>query len=401
MEEDIPAESSEMPVAAGVAEIGPEKVEGKQEKNEGEIQEIAGREQENIESEQVKIKGKHEEVVEGDQEKIEEEHERFKGEHEKLEEEQEKVEEHDKIETEHQEKLVEEHDKIVAELHEKLAGEQEKVDNLEQIPDEETGEAKVEEPAESKQVKADDGQVESQLKATEGELLGEEEQIFEEPPPDPAAPYNLSDFNEALKLPFELRPDQLMEVEQLWEMFQDYTPAYSNLDQFITPKELVYMLKALLLMTYTPEQMLEMIDYCVRPPHPKGHINYEQFLKIVTMRQRDFVMEEQIRQALGVFDPTHSGVVSREEVKTVMITLGIKMPSKTVDHFIKEVDITGDGELSIEDIISTMCIDLNQDDLQMLRDQVYPPIIMEEPNVDKWESQTAINDVTNDENAND
>jgi hypothetical protein len=118
------------------------------------------------------------------------------------------------------------------------------------------------------------------------EVVEEEEGFVEEPPPDPAAPYDFSDSKEALKEPFELRPYQLAEVEQLWELYQNYTPVYTDIDAYITEKELVYMLKALLIMTYTPEQMQELIEYCVRPPHPQGHITYEQFLKMVTMRQR-------------------------------------------------------------------------------------------------------------------
>lgn len=200
----------------------------------------------------------------------------------------------------------------------------------------------------------------------EEEEMGEEEQ-FVEPPPDPAAPYNFSDSSEALKAPYELRPDQVAEVEQLWELYQNYTPAYTDLDGFITEKELIYMLKCLLIMTYTPEQLQELIEYCVRPPSPEGHITYEQFMKMVTMRQRDHPIEEELRECLQIFDPDKTALVDRDQLREVLATRGHKMPPKMLENFIKEVDMTNDGTLGIDDVVGTMCIDLNREDIDMLK----------------------------------
>lgn len=210
------------------------------------------------------------------------------------------------------------------------------------------------------------------------EEVVEEEEYAPEPPPDPAAPYNFNDEDEALKAPFELRPDQLAEVEQLWELFQNYTPAYSDIDGYVTEKELLYMLKSLLIMTYTVEQFYELINYCCRPPHPQGHIFFDQFVKMVTMRQRDFPTEEEIRSALQVFDPGKTGTLDREEMREVLQKGGNKMIPKLVDNLIKEVDMSNDGTIGIEDIVGTMCIDLNPEDMQLLRDQVHPPPPKEE-----------------------
>ncbi|XP_063636337.1 uncharacterized protein LOC134806862 [Cydia splendana] len=295
-----------------------EQVEGEQ--GEGEHVEGEHAEGEQVEGEQVEG-----EQVEGEQ--VEGEH--AEGEH---------------VEGEHVEG--EEKDKPLGE-GEELTGEE--VPDLENIEAERTEEEKPEEP-----------QVE------------EEEQYVEEPPPDPAAPYNLTDSQEALKPKFELRPDQLAEVEQLWALYQDHTPAYSDLDNFITEKELIYMLKCLILLPVTPEQLQELIEFCVRPPHPEGHINFDQFVKIVTLRQRNIVIEEELRCALKVFDRGNTGEISREELKEVLATQGHKFPQKYLDSLIKEVDMSNDGILGVEDIVGTMCIDLNPDDLIMLRNIVYP-----------------------------
>uniref|UniRef100_A0A2A4JI51 EF-hand domain-containing protein n=1 Tax=Heliothis virescens TaxID=7102 RepID=A0A2A4JI51_HELVI len=216
-------------------------------------------------------------------------------------------------------------------------------------------------------------QVEGEELYVPEEVVEEEQQYVEEPPPDPAEPYDFSDSKEALKAPFSLRPDQLAEVEQLWEIYQNYTPAYADLDGFITEKELVYMLKSLLLMTYTIEQLQELVAYCCRPPHAKGHIFYDQFLKMVTIRQRDFPIEEEIRAALQFYDPEKTGIIDREYLKEILSKHGNKMGSRHLDNLIKEVDMSNDGTIGIEDVVGTMCIDLNKEDLQLLRAAVYPP----------------------------
>ncbi|CAG5056072.1 unnamed protein product [Parnassius apollo] len=205
------------------------------------------------------------------------------------------------------------------------------------------------------------------------EIVEEEENVLnEEPPPDPSAPLNLRDSKEALKEPFNLRPDQLAEVEQLWDFFQDYTPVYTDLDNFITKKELVYMLKSLLLMTYTSDQLQELIDFCVRPPHSEGHITFDQFLKIVTIRQRDIPIEEELRSALQALDPDETGLIDREFMKEVLTKQGHKMSPRLVNKLIKEVDISNDGTIAIEDVVGNMCIDLNKDDILMLLASLQP-----------------------------
>lgn len=225
------------------------------------------------------------------------------------------------------------------------------------------------EHVEGEQVEGEEKKEEQQ--PVEEEVV-EEEAFVEEPPPDPTAPFNFTDSTEALKDPFELRPDQLAEVEQLWELYQNYTPVYTDIDNYITEKELIYMLKALILMTVTPEQLQELIAFCVRPPHPQGHITFDQFVKMVTIRQRDFPVEDELRSALQVLDPDRTGSMDREQLKELLSTKGHKMPQKALDNLIKEVDMSNDGTIGVEDVVGTMCIDLNPEDIQMLRAAIYP-----------------------------
>lgn len=257
------------------------------------------------------------------------------------------------------ETVVDEHDE-----HDELVGEQKELVMGE-------GEEMIGEETEREHVEGEE--TEKKEAVPMEEVVEEEEGYVEEPPPDPSAPYDLTDSKEALKAPFELRPEQLAEVEQLWDFFQNCTPAYADLDGFITEKELIYMLKCLMLMTYTPEQLQELLVYCVRPPHPQGHITFEQFLKMVTIRQRDFLVEEELRTALQVMDPDRTGTVDREYLKENLSKLGYKMHQKQLDNLIKEVDMSNDGTIGIEDVVGTMCIDLNKEDLIMLMASLQPP----------------------------
>ncbi|XP_041973003.1 uncharacterized protein LOC121728788 [Aricia agestis] len=193
----------------------------------------------------------------------------------------------------------------------------------------------------------------------EGTTTDEVEEIkyVEDTAPDPAAPYNLTDSSEELKPPFKLKPDQLAELEELWNLYQDYTPAYTDISGYITEKELIYMLKSLFLMPYTSDQLQELIAYCVRPPHPEGHIEFDQFVKIATIRYRDISIEDNLRSALQVLDQGE-GLMNRDHMREVLTTLGHKMPAKQLNLLIKEVDIRNDGLIGIEDVMATICIDL-------------------------------------------
>ncbi|CAG4941184.1 unnamed protein product [Colias eurytheme] len=65
--------------------------------------------------------------------------------------------------------------------------------------------------------------------------------------------------------------------------------------------------------------------------------------------------------------------MDREYMKEVLSKLGHKMPQKQLDNLIKEVDMSNDGTIGIEDVVGTMCIDLNKEDLLMLMASLQPP----------------------------
>lgn len=230
---------------------------------------------------------------------------------------------------------------------------------------------------EHEEAKGEEKEPEKKKEIEEEEMLGEEEGFMEEVI-DPAAPYGLTDSKEALKAPFELRPDQLEEVKELWDIYQDYTPAYTDLKDYVTEVEMVYMLKCLNLQTFTPEQMFELMEFCTRPPHSEHHVEYPHFLHMVTIRQRDMPIEEEIRLALGVLDKDNDAIIDREFFRETLAERGYKLNAKMLDAFVKEVDVSNDGTIGLEDVVGTICIDLNRDDIIMLQNQINPPEVIDE-----------------------
>lgn len=238
---------------------------------------------------------------------------------------------------------------------------------------------------EHEEVQKEEKEPEVKKEIEEEELLGEEEGFVEEVI-DPAAPFALTDSKEALKAPFELRPEQLEEVKELWQIYQDYTPAYAELKDYVTEVEMVYMLKCLNLQTFTPEQMFELMEFCTRPPHPEHHVEFPHFLHMITIRQRDMPIEEELRLALEVLDSDHDGIIDREFFREVMAEHGFKMNAKMLDTFIKEVDVSNDGTIGVEDVVGTVCIDLNRDDIIMLQNQINPPAVIDEEKLENLTS---------------
>lgn len=237
---------------------------------------------------------------------------------------------------------------------------------------------------EHEEVQGEEKEPQKKKEIEEEEMLGEEEGGFEEEVIDPAAPYALTDSKEALKAPFELQPDQLQEVKEVWDIYQDYTPAYAELKDYVTEVEMVYMLKCLNLQTHTPEQMIELMEFCIRPPHPEHHVEYPHFLHMVTIRQRDMPIEEEIRLALQVLDKDKDSIIDREFFKEVLSEHGYKMNAKMLDTFVKEVDVSNDGTIGIEDVVGTVCIDLNRDDIILLQNQINPPpLVLDEEKLEK------------------
>lgn len=137
------------------------------------------------------------------------------------------------------------------------------------------------------------------------------------------------------------------EVRRVFQMFD------RNGDGKITKKELGDSLKNLGI--YIPEkemnQMIDQIDL-----NRDGYVDMDEFgtLYRSIMDERD--EEEDMREAFNVFDRNGDGFITVEELRSVLLSLGLTQ-GKTLDDcklMIKKVDVDGDGMVDFKEFRQMM-----------------------------------------------
>lgn len=64
--------------------------------------------------------------------------------------------------------------------------------------------------------------------------------------------------------------------------------------------------------------------------------------------------QEEVREALGIFDSDGDGRIRTEELKHLMMTMGEKLSKEEVDMLIAEANIDEDGHVSTEQFVQLM-----------------------------------------------
>ncbi len=85
-----------------------------------------------------------------------------------------------------------------------------------------------------------------------------------------------------------------------------------------------------------------------------GKIKVEDFLSIMSAKYKDTDTAEEIISAFRTFDKEGNGIISSNELRHIMITLGERLSDEEVDEIIREADINGDGFIYYEDFVKSM-----------------------------------------------
>lgn len=87
-----------------------------------------------------------------------------------------------------------------------------------------------------------------------------------------------------------------------------------------------------------------------------GVIDFEEFILMMTKHRADSKNDIlcDLRQAFEVFDTNGDGVISREELKAMMLNLGEDLSDRDIDSMIKAVDTDGDGMVNFEEFVNLL-----------------------------------------------
>jgi len=133
----------------------------------------------------------------------------------------------------------------------------------------------------------------------------------------------------------------------------EYKDAFAMCDKdrdgLINKKELDAMFRAL---GQTPNEqeisdMIREVD-----TQAKGAINFQEFLSMMARRRKDIDEQEDALAAFNSFDLDRDGLISPNELKTVLARLGENLTDSEVADMIKESDKDGDGKLNLVEFLT-------------------------------------------------
>lgn len=89
-------------------------------------------------------------------------------------------------------------------------------------------------------------------------------------------------------------------------------------------------------------------------PQKTGFINFENFYKVVSIKSRNTDCVDEIIEAFRVFDREGNGIITADELKHIMTSLGEKMTEDEADEMVREADIYGNGEIKYEEFVRVL-----------------------------------------------
>ena len=128
------------------------------------------------------------------------------------------------------------------------------------------------------------------------------------------------------------------EKNDLLELFQQFD---ANGDGVLTKEEILNGYKTIMPFDDAEkevERIMNEVDI-----DKSGTIDYNEFV-LATINKQKLLNKEKLEATFKMFDKDGSGSISSDEIKSV---LGKHVDEKVLDDMIKEVDINGDGEISL------------------------------------------------------
>ncbi len=144
--------------------------------------------------------------------------------------------------------------------------------------------------------------------------------------------------------------DQLTE-EQIAEFKEAFFLYDKNSDGTITTKELGTVMRSLGI-NPTEAELVEMINEV--DANGNGTIDFPEFLTLMVRRTNNTNPEEEILDVFKVFDRDGNGMISIDELRHVMKSLGETLSELEVDEMIRDGYIDGDEQINYKEFVKMM-----------------------------------------------
>ncbi len=83
-------------------------------------------------------------------------------------------------------------------------------------------------------------------------------------------------------------------------------------------------------------------------------VEVRSFLMIMAAMSKPKMTEEDIRAQFRALDKDGNGVVSADEIREVLTSLGDRLSDEDVNEMIRDVDADGDGQVNYEEFVAHM-----------------------------------------------
>ena len=83
-------------------------------------------------------------------------------------------------------------------------------------------------------------------------------------------------------------------------------------------------------------------------------LSYNGFVTFLGRRVKEIDLEDELIECFENFDQDKDGVITKLELKYLLLSLGEKLENEEIDEIVKEIDTSGEGKINYKDFVRLM-----------------------------------------------
>lgn len=95
-----------------------------------------------------------------------------------------------------------------------------------------------------------------------------------------------------------------------------------------------------------PEGVLQLYNLFEEDDISEGYINFSKFSNMMAYHVFPLIEEQEILNALQVFDENNNGYLLAEELRTALLFFGDRLTDEEVDEVLKDADVDFNGKIN-------------------------------------------------------